>query len=281
MTVTMKKIGFIDYYLDEWHANNYPQMIHELSGGEMEVGCAFGLKDADGGMTNKAWAEQYKITLVGTIEELIEKSDYLMVLSPDNPEMHEQLSALALRSGKRTFIDKTFAPSKAAAQRIFDMAEKGGTPMYSCSAVRFAKEFQSVNKDGVDFIAARGPGCFDNYLIHQVEPVVSIMGADVARILYCGTAKTPALLLEYTDGRRASISMLGWDCPFSFAIGYDENTTAVINDCTEYFEAFLKNVLHFFSTGEGRIPPQETIAIMAVLEKAHEARQKAGQWIEV
>ena len=25
----MKKIGFIDYYLDEWHANNYPEMIAE------------------------------------------------------------------------------------------------------------------------------------------------------------------------------------------------------------------------------------------------------------
>ena len=27
----MKKIGFIDYYLDEWHANNYPRMIAEVS----------------------------------------------------------------------------------------------------------------------------------------------------------------------------------------------------------------------------------------------------------
>ena len=26
----MKKIGFIDFYLDEWHANNYPAWIREL-----------------------------------------------------------------------------------------------------------------------------------------------------------------------------------------------------------------------------------------------------------
>jgi hypothetical protein len=25
----MKKIGFIDYFLDEWHAENYPQWIEE------------------------------------------------------------------------------------------------------------------------------------------------------------------------------------------------------------------------------------------------------------
>lgn len=28
----MKKTGFIDYYLDEWHANNYPQWIRNMSG---------------------------------------------------------------------------------------------------------------------------------------------------------------------------------------------------------------------------------------------------------
>ena len=33
----MKKIGFIDNYLDEWHANNYPGMIKALAGDEMEA----------------------------------------------------------------------------------------------------------------------------------------------------------------------------------------------------------------------------------------------------
>ena len=23
----MKRVGFIDYYLDEWHANNYPETV--------------------------------------------------------------------------------------------------------------------------------------------------------------------------------------------------------------------------------------------------------------
>ena len=38
----MTKIGFIDYYLDEWHADNYPAWIREASGGEMEVAWAYG-----------------------------------------------------------------------------------------------------------------------------------------------------------------------------------------------------------------------------------------------
>ena len=29
------KIGFIDYYLDEWHSNNYPELIAKASGGDL------------------------------------------------------------------------------------------------------------------------------------------------------------------------------------------------------------------------------------------------------
>ena len=27
----MKKIGFVDYYISEWHANNYPEWIKRAS----------------------------------------------------------------------------------------------------------------------------------------------------------------------------------------------------------------------------------------------------------
>ena len=97
----MKKIGFIDYFLYEWHANNYPAFIKNLSD-EYEVCCAYGMIEASphSGVTNKEWSEKYNIPLVDTIEEVIEKSDYIVVLSPDNAEMHEELAHLPLASGK-------------------------------------------------------------------------------------------------------------------------------------------------------------------------------------
>lgn len=42
----MKKIGFIDFFLDEWHANNYPEWIRE--------NCRAMRRDCD---LNYAWAE--------------------------------------------------------------------------------------------------------------------------------------------------------------------------------------------------------------------------------
>ena len=72
----MKKIGFIDYYLDEWHANNYPAMLKELSNSRYEVTCAYGKIDSPiGGMTNKEWSTKMGIPLftVGTCCFLLQK----------------------------------------------------------------------------------------------------------------------------------------------------------------------------------------------------------------
>lgn len=96
------KIGFIDYYLDEWHANNYPEWIKEASGGEMTVGYAFAeTASPHTGVTTEEWCSRTGITQAASIEELVEKSDAIVVLSPDNCERHEMLSRLPLLSGSR------------------------------------------------------------------------------------------------------------------------------------------------------------------------------------
>ena len=56
----MVKIGFIDYFLDEWHANNYPKWFRAASetlGEEFVVSYAWAELDAppQGGKTTKEW----------------------------------------------------------------------------------------------------------------------------------------------------------------------------------------------------------------------------------
>ena len=102
----MIKVGFIDYYLDEWHANNYVHMLHDYSNGEVEAVYAWAEIDSpEGGLTTDAWCEKYGLTRMMTQEELIEKSDVLLVLAPRDPNKHEELANLALRSGKRCYVD--------------------------------------------------------------------------------------------------------------------------------------------------------------------------------
>jgi len=89
----MKKIGFIDYFLSEWHANNYPAWIHELSKKfkeEFQVAYAWAEVDISpfDGVSTDQWCEKYRVERCNSIQELCEKSDYILVLSPSNPEMH-------------------------------------------------------------------------------------------------------------------------------------------------------------------------------------------------
>ena len=131
------KIGFIDYYLDEWHANNYPEWIKEASGGEMTVEYAFAeTASPHTGVTTEEWCSRTGITQVGSIEELVEKSDAIIVLSPDNCERHEMLSRLPLLSGKPVYIDKTFAPDLDTAKRIFALADGNALLFHLGSPVR-------------------------------------------------------------------------------------------------------------------------------------------------
>ena len=86
----MLKIGFIDYYLDEWHANSYPKMIQNAAGDQLVVAYAYGqIPSPITGMTAAQWCEKYGVALCETIEELVEKSDVLLVLSPlPLPDVH-------------------------------------------------------------------------------------------------------------------------------------------------------------------------------------------------
>jgi len=275
----MKKIGFIDYFLDEWHAEKYPEWIEKASGGEMKVVYAYGKTNIDGKLGNAEWCAKKGIQLLDSIEAVVDQSDYLIVLSPDNPEYHEELSQLPLQSGKPTYIDKTFAPDRAAALRMFELADKHGTPMYSTSALRFASEYAELEKQGIESICSLGPGTFGNYSIHQVEPVVSLMGTEATRVMWTGTANTPSLAIGYADGRQATINLYGSGCPFSMAVSYEGGQSKFMKIESSFFDAFIDNLVAFFRSGKPAVPREETIMIATILEAGLKAANKPYEWI--
>lgn len=279
----MKKIGFIDYYLDEWHANNYPKFIDEASNGEYKVCYAYGKIDSPkGGMTNKEWAETYQVELLDTIEEVIEKSDYLIVLSPDNPEMHEELCELPLQSGKLVYVDKTFAPDKETALRIFANADAHGTKCFSSSALRFSDELKEIDTDKIYKIYSEGPGRIGNYLIHQIEPVIYLMKSRVKRLMFLGDEIHPSLLIEFEDGRHAQIyQRLKGGLGFALTVVDEENMASRYEIESDFFALFIKAMLRFFDTGEVPVSHEQTVDVMAVRTAAIEACSTPFEWVNL
>lgn len=277
----MKKIGFIDLHLDQFHANKYPGWIEQASDGAMKVTYAYGKKDKENGLTNKAWCQAHGIELLPSIQDVVERSDTLIVLSPDNPEYHEELSQLPLKSGKPTYIDKTFAPDRETAVRLFNLAAQHGTPMYSTSALRFASEYAEIDPEGIQTICSWGPGAFDNYSIHQIEPIIRLMGPAPKRIMFTGTTDSPALLIDFGEGRQASIHHLGDNCPFTLGIKYGNGTFKQATAASNFFEPFIRNLVTFFETGQPAVDPAETVAVITIIEFGLKATETPGVWLDL
>ena len=278
----MFKIGFIDYYLDEWHANNYPRFITECVGEELKVAYAYGMiASPKSGKTSAEWCEEMGVLLCGSIEELVEKSDGIVVLSPDNPEMKEELSELALKSGKPVFVDKTFTTGYESAKRMMDTAEKHGTPMYTSSALRYAPDYDEIDGTDVTAINCIGPNDLNNYSIHMLEPMMKIMRTDASEVMYTEAEGYYSINIRFVDGRAGSVS--GYmDKRFPFMIAYaGKNATKVAHATAPFWPVFTKGLCDFFLKGEIKVDPRESMAIMAIRTAAYEAKKTPGEWVKV
>ena len=277
----MKKIGFIDYYLDEWHAVNYPNWIREeirASGRECSLSYAWAQTYRPGGMNTAAWCDLYGLKALDSIDEVVEKSDYIIVLSPDNPEHHERLASIPLLSGKPVYIDKTFSPDLQSGVRIFEKAEKYSTPVFSSSALRFAKEFSEfpndiINKNTIDYMATCGAGNFKNYAVHQFEMIVSNMGIGAKKIKSLSTNNARSLIVDYSDGRRASMLQAN-NVPFQALLKTKDGEGTFISECSDIFVRLIREILNFFETGISPVPKIETLEIMALIESGNKALEK-------
>ncbi len=277
----MIKIGFIDYYLDEWHALNYPKFIKAQFGDEFKVAYAYAEKDKEGGMTTDEWCKEFDVERCDSIEEVVEKSDCIIVLSPDNPERHLDLCRIPLASGKRVYVDKTFALTKDIAKEIVAIGESNNTPFFSTSALRFSNELADVPREGICFINSRGPGRFDTYAIHQIEPIVVLMGSKVKRIMSVGSGYE-TMVIEFEGGRRAVMSHYDWKgVDFEMIVNYEDGSIYKVPQMTGYFDNFINKLCTFFKTGETFADHDETISVMGIIEAGNKAISNPGEWVEV
>ncbi len=283
----MKKVGFIDYYLDEWHANNYPTLLKNASDGEYAACYAYAKIDSPhGGMTTKEWSEKYGVEILDSIEEVIEKSDVLIVLSPDNPEMHEELTDLPLKSGKRVYIDKTFANDKESALRMFENADKHNTPCWSSSALRFASELDDIDTSKIYKLYSEGSGEYEIYSIHQLEPIMRLMDSDPKRVMFLSDINHPSMVIEFEDGRLVQMQQT---LELQQCRGYEFTMITVDKDnfAVEYpikshfFKNFMTYLIKFFETGEVPVPHRDTVNVIAVRAAGFKASKTPFTWVTV
>lgn len=281
----MKKIGFIDLHIDEWHANNYPAWFRGAKrAAEFELAMAWEESPAPGLRDLAAWCADFGVTPAPSVEKLIETCDALCVLAPSNPEVHERLAQLPLASGKPVYMDKPFAPDRATAERLFERADRYGTPLFSSSALRFGDELiaarQAWAANRLDGMTSWGGGSsFWEYAIHQLEMIVSTLKPGVKRVMQYGGGGTDFLALEFHDERRAQLT-LNPRTGFG-AVLFGGGDATVLPQMSRVFENLINAMLDFYAGGPPPVDRAETIEIAAVLEVAIRARQTPGVWCEI
>jgi hypothetical protein len=288
----MKKIGFIDYYLDEWHANNYPAWIAEV-GKKLNAGfkIAYAWAELDvpprGGITTGAWCEKYGAERCESIAELCRLSDYIVILSPDNAEKHLGYARETFKhaAGKPVVIDKTFAPTLAEAKEIFDAAEKSGVPVCSSSALRFASEISTYNGDAAGMTTYGEGSSYKTYAVHQVEMIVKCMGSAPRRVMAVQNTLNKTLVIEFDGGRRAVFNQaIGSGAPFSVSIesGKEICKNAFWSQIkSDFFKNYIGDMLRFFMTGRASVPKEDTLAVIGVIEAGEKALEQPGVWVNV
>ncbi|MBQ8509833.1 MAG: hypothetical protein IJ493_08005 [Clostridia bacterium] len=273
----MKKIGFVDYYLSEWHANNYPAWIREAcekAGADYEITYAWAEDDVSpvDGVTTDGWCEKFGATRCDTLEELCEASDVILILAPSNPEKHLPYAKIVLPYGKRTYIDKTFAPNANQAAEIFAIAKACGTPFFSTSALRYADEIAGVRCKSVK--TTGGGRLLDEYIIHQAEMVVKTLGCGSAAVKAEKDGDAIIFDVRYSDDRSAGMRFAP---PLPFTVTLDGGKRDVKSD---FFKGLIADIVRFYETGEVSFDPAETMEVMRLREAALKAAASDG-WVKV
>ncbi|MBQ3227272.1 MAG: Gfo/Idh/MocA family oxidoreductase [Clostridia bacterium] len=278
----MKKIGFVDYFISEWHANNYPAWIDRIAaemGVDYKVAYAWAELETSpiDGLTTAEWCEKFGAESCATIDELCEKSDVIVILSPSNPETHLRYAEAVLKHGKRTYIDKTFAPDSAVAKEIFALGEKYGTPFFSTSALRYATELDAV--DAPDSLLVTGGGSnLPEYFIHLGEMVVKKMGA-VKCVKATANGSQWIIQAKTTSGKDATM-IWGASMPYgAYMTKSGKETWKSLK--SPFFDGLIADMLNFFETGKASFDCAETLEVMALRDAALAAVETPGEEIEV
>jgi predicted dehydrogenase len=266
-----KRIGFVDYKLENFHANVYLAAFrNELKDRGYTVAACTAMQQDQG----KAWAAKNGVPHYDSVREMDTIVDHYMVLAPSNPEVHLDLCRQVLPFGKTTYVDKTFAPDLATARQIFDLADQYHTALQTTSALRYTSVqayMQEVGREAVtDMVTWGGGRSFEEYAIHPVELAVSCLGPQVERLMRRGTGDHSQLLLNFSGGRTAVVNVYAnADTPFAAAVTTTKSTKLITVDTSCLFIDMAAAILDLFDSGRPGIDRAESLAIRRILDVAH------------
>ncbi len=265
--MTKKRIGLVDYQLDNFHARVY---LAALRGPLADRGYEIVGATAWDATSSRKWATDNGVEYFASVADLAEQVDFFMVLAPANPELHLDMCEQVFPCCKPTFVDKTFAPNLEVARRIFALADTFKVRVQTASALRSSVVQEELKKLTEPlqsmFITAAGP-TFSEYGIHPLELAVSCLGSEVRAVMQLGPKHHPQVILQFFDNRTAIIDFnTHAEIPFA--------ATLITKSCSRHIEVNAErlfidaaaSILNFFDAAETQIDRAESLMIRQLLD---------------
>ena len=229
--------------------------------------------------------DEFQVEIVGSVEALLPNVDVVLLESVDGRKHLEQAEPV-LKARKPVFIDKPVAGSLAEAVRIFQLAEKFGTPCFSSSSLRYTPSLRVLLNDpkvgeivGCD---AYGPCPVEEhhpdlfwYGIHGVEALFTVMGTGCVSVTRVHTGGTELVAGTWKGDRVGTFRGIRRGKADYGALVFGTKGIALSQGYGGY-EPLLVEVCKFFRTGRPPVSAAETLEIFAFMEAADESKRRGG-----
>ncbi len=215
-------------------------------------------------------------------EDLIHLVDGVLCVTRDGTK-HLEEAIPFLEVGIPTFVDKPLAVSTDDAKSIVDKARETGTPLMSCSALRFAPEItnsqeklEEISPLHVGTVTGMGKTIF--YGVHAAEMMSTVFGSGVEYVFNSQTKGHDMALVHYRDGKTISLQILR-DSEVGFrVIAHGEGGRLDMPvESRLYYPETLKQIIRFMETGKTPIPLDHTLEIISCLNALGESADSGSK----
>lgn len=256
-------------------------VVAAYPGGSTDVAAS---RDRVAGFTRQLH-DEFRVEIVESIDALLPKVDVVLLESVDG-RPHLEQARKVIEAHKPLFIDKPVAGSLADAIRIYQLAEKHGTPCFSSSSLRYSPSIRGLRDDPkvgeLTGCTAYGPSPTEEhhpdlfwYGIHGVESLFTIMGPGCTSVTRVKTDGTDLVVGTWADGRIGTFRGIRRGHADYGALAFGTKGIARGQGYGGY-EPLLVEISRFFRTGRPPVSAAETLEIYAFMEAADESTRRGG-----
>ena len=231
-------------------------------------------------------ARTYDIeTVVSDPTGMVEDIDAVLIVDDTgHGASHVELARPFLTAGIATFIDKPMTLAYEDAVALFDLAERHGAPLMSCSALRYAVELHALRArlgelGALSSVVSIGPGDWYYYGVHAVEQLVATIGTGATWVHRHAFPQRDIAVIGYENGPTAVVQTLR-DAGYLFQLTcYGENiwTHTEITDADGFYRNTMAAVLDMAQTGRASLAKAETLEVLAILHAGLRSAETGGR----